>query len=81
MAIKNGTSWQAKSDTLEKKWEDKLFAFYSMLESPLGRHQNSDGCVSPSGNISYSIFIIFPHPESPLGAFWQRTEGGEILGD
>jgi len=68
MAIKNGTSWQAKKDTLEKNAKNKRFVFCSMLESPLGQHKNSDGGVSPSFSVSYSIFILFLHPESPLRA-------------
>ena len=33
MAIKNDTSWQAKSDTLEKK-ENKLSALRPLLKAP-----------------------------------------------
>ncbi|HPS61209.1 MAG TPA: hypothetical protein PLE33_08125, partial [Candidatus Cloacimonas sp.] len=37
-------------------------------ESPLGRHKNSDGGVSPSFSVSYGIFLsFFPIPGSPLG--------------
>jgi len=45
-----------------------LFALRPLPKSPLGRHNSSDGCVSPSENVRYSIFLSFsPHPESPLG--------------
>ena len=38
-----------------KKWENKLFVFCSMLESPLGLHKNSNGCVNPSENAGKNI--------------------------
>ncbi|HNW24516.1 MAG TPA: hypothetical protein PKI37_03550 [Candidatus Cloacimonas sp.] len=44
-----------------------VFIIFPHPESPLGRHYNSDGGVSPSENVNYNIFILFPHPESPLG--------------
>jgi hypothetical protein len=34
MAIKNGTSWQAKSDPLENNGKTISSPFFSMLESP-----------------------------------------------
>ncbi len=64
MAIKNGTSWQAKSDTLEKKGENKLFALCPLPKSPLGRHRNGDLLVNPFLYLNDED-VVLPNKKAP----------------
>jgi hypothetical protein len=64
MAIKKDTSWQAKSDTPEKKWENKLFAFCFLLISPLGRYRNADLLVNLFLCLNDEK-IVLPNKKSP----------------